>query len=195
MINDQRIARFKQRITDTLASENLDFYHQLMEQYEAEHNVPGLEIAAALARLVQGNAPLLLKGNKHKAKDLSEKRKSAAEKKPERRRRKQEVVEGMDCYRIEVGRTHGVKPGNIVGAIANEAGLDSQYIGEIEIQDDFSTVFLPEGMPKEIFNDLKAVRVSGQRLRISRLNETDKFRKKAKSAKKKPPKRKSGKKK
>lgn len=195
VINDQRIARFKQRITDTLASENLDFYHQLMEQYEAEHNVPGLEIAAALARLAQGDAPLLLKGNKPKTKGHLEKKKSSAEKKPERRKRKPNVVDGMDCYRIEVGRTHGVKPGNIVGAIANEAGLDSQYIGEIEIQEDFSTVFLPEGMPKEIFNDLKEVRVSGQRLRISRLNEADKFRKKVKSAKKKSPKRKSGKKK
>ena len=75
---------------------------------------------------------------------------------------------GMQRYRIEVGNEHGVKPGNIVGAIANEAEIDSEYIGRIEIFDDHSTVDLPEGMPKEIFKHLKSVWVSGQRLQISR---------------------------
>jgi ATP-dependent RNA helicase DeaD len=78
---------------------------------------------------------------------------------------------GMDRFRIEVGRSHGVQPGNIVGAIANEAGIESQYIGRINIHDDYSLVDLPEGMPKEIFNDLKYVWVSGQQLRISRLTK------------------------
>ena len=76
----------------------------------------------------------------------------------------------MERFRIEVGHVHNVKPGNIVGAIANEAGIDSQYIGRINIHDDFSLVDLPEGMPKEIFNELKKVWVSGQQLKISRLS-------------------------
>ncbi|MBP6701608.1 MAG: DbpA RNA binding domain-containing protein, partial [Halioglobus sp.] len=77
-------------------------------------------------------------------------------------------------YRIEVGLQHGVKPGNIVGAIANEAEIESEYIGRIEIFDDHSTVQLPEGMPKEIFKHLKNVWVSGQRLQISRLDQQGK---------------------
>ena len=75
----------------------------------------------------------------------------------------------MERFRLEVGNIHGVKPGNIVGAIANEAEIDSEHIGRIEIYDDFSTVDLPEGMPKELFKHLKSVWVSGQRLQISRL--------------------------
>jgi ATP-dependent RNA helicase DeaD len=74
---------------------------------------------------------------------------------------------GMQAYRIEVGHVHGVKPANIVGAIANEAGLDPKYIGRIDIHDDYSVLDLPEGMPKEVFEQLKTVSVSGQQLRIS----------------------------
>jgi len=65
-------------------------------------------------------------------------------------------------------------PGNIVGAIANEAGIESQYIGRINIHDDYSLVDLPEGMPREIFNELKKVWVSGQQLKISRLSKARK---------------------
>lgn len=78
---------------------------------------------------------------------------------------------GMERYRIEVGLKHDVKPGNIVGAIANEAEIESEYIGRVEIFDDYSTVQLPEGMPREIFKHLKNVWVSGQRLQISRLDQ------------------------
>jgi ATP-dependent RNA helicase DeaD len=75
----------------------------------------------------------------------------------------------MERFRLEVGNVHGVKPGNIVGAIANEAEIDSEYIGRIEIFDEYSTIDLPEGMPKELLKHLKTVWVSGQRLQISRL--------------------------
>jgi len=75
----------------------------------------------------------------------------------------------LETYRIEVGHSHQVKPGNIVGAIANEAGLDSNRIGRIEIHDDYSTVDLPGGMPAEIFQTLKKVWISGRQLQISRV--------------------------
>jgi ATP-dependent RNA helicase DeaD len=75
----------------------------------------------------------------------------------------------MDRFRLEVGHKDQVKPGNIVGAIANEAEIDAEHIGSIKIYEDYSTVDLPEGMPKEIFKHLKSVWVSGQRLQISRL--------------------------
>jgi ATP-dependent RNA helicase DeaD len=75
----------------------------------------------------------------------------------------------MQTYRIEVGHQHGVKPANIVGAIANEAQMDSQHIGRIEIFDDHSLVDLPEGMPKELYRELQKVWVAGQQLRLSRI--------------------------
>ena len=79
----------------------------------------------------------------------------------------------MESFRIEVGHAHGVKPANIVGAIANEAGLDSKYIGRIDIQDDYTVLDLPEGMPKELLMHLKKVWVSGQQLRIHKVGEGD----------------------
>ena len=78
---------------------------------------------------------------------------------------------GMETFRIEVGHMHGVKPGNIVGAIANEAELDSKYIGRVDIRDDHSLVDLPEGMPRDVMDHLKKVYVAGQSLRIRRVDE------------------------
>jgi ATP-dependent RNA helicase DeaD len=76
--------------------------------------------------------------------------------------------EDVETYRIEVGHDHGVKPGNIVGAIANEVGLEGRLIGRVVIQDDHSFVDLPTGMPKDVFLQLQKVRVAGQPLQISR---------------------------
>jgi ATP-dependent RNA helicase DeaD len=89
---------------------------------------------------------------------------------PREPRQKDDDVE-KETFRIEVGHVHGVKPGNIVGAIANEAGIDSAYIGRIDIRDDHSFIDLPTGMPKKIFKDLQKVWVSGQQLRISRKDQ------------------------
>ena len=74
----------------------------------------------------------------------------------------------MERFRLEVGHSHGVKPANIVGAIANEAGLESQYIGRVDINDDFTLIDLPIGMPYDLFQDLKKVRVVGRAIDISR---------------------------
>ena len=192
LINDKRIARFKQRITDTLANESLGLFDQLIEQYQQEHNVPAQEIAAALAQLLQGDTPLLLenrpqrKVDKSRDRDERPKGKKQARKPRERSPRKELAPEkGMQRYRLEVGHKHGVKPGNIVGAIANEAGMDSQYMGRINIYDDYSLIDLPEGMPRVIFNDLKRTRVAGQPLRISLWDKNSKSGKSAGHAGKK----------
>ena len=185
MINNKRVARFTQNITDTLGSEKLEFYASILEKYTLEHNIPAIEVAAALARMVQGDEPLLLSNapvaqksqrtdrgrdrdhGDRKARDRGSRRdrEERGERRP--RRDSHEKEEGMQTYRIEVGHDHGVKPGNIVGAIANEAGIDSKHMGRIQINDDYSTIDLPEGMPKDIFMDLKSVRVAGQKLNIS----------------------------
>ncbi len=195
LINDKRIATFKQRITDTLATEELGQFYQMIEQYQQEHNVPALEIAAALAQLLQGETPFLLHNKPQQKTDENWKHdKKEGTSKQSRKpreyssRNEQQPDKGMDRFRIEVGHKHKVKPGNIVGAIANEAGLDSANIGRINIHDDYSLVDLPAGMPKDIFNDLKYVWVSGQQLKISRVsderrNSASKSRSKSKDTK------------
>ena len=177
LINDARIAKFKQRITDTLATEDLGFFYQLIEQYQQEHNVPALEIAAALSQQLQGETPFLLQNRPQRRNDNSWDRDDR--KPPQRKergrstggRKETPLKEGMKRYRIEVGHNHEVKPGNIVGAIANEAGIDSQYIGRINIFDDYSVIDLPDGMPKAVFDSLKYVWVAGQQLKISHLDK------------------------
>jgi len=85
--------------------------------------------------------------------------------------RAKSAVSPMETFRLEVGSVHGIKPGNIVGAIANEAGIEGVHIGRVDIREDHSFVDLPAGMPKQIFKDLQKVRVAGRELRISRIGE------------------------
>ncbi|MFK5984742.1 MAG: DEAD/DEAH box helicase [Pseudomonadota bacterium] len=202
LINDKRISQFKQNISDTLANEDLVFFSQLIEQFQQEHNIPAIEIAAALAQMLQGDTPFLLKNKPIKKADSSwsrsDKRGSCDDsysnnsfKKEKGKRdrggvskKNRPIDEGMIRYRIEVGHEHHVKPGNIVGAIANEAGLESKYIGRINIYDDYSLIDLPEGMPMDIFNNVKKIWVAGQQLRISRAIDDGKNKKKKSIAKK-----------
>jgi ATP-dependent RNA helicase DeaD len=162
--------------------------------------VPAADIAAALAKLLQGRTPLLLAPEKpREAREVREPReaRSFAERpqradRPERAPRERRETQdphaprprkefaprgapdpGMETYRIEVGHRHGVKPGNIVGAIANEADLESRFIGRIDIHDDHSILDLPEGMPREVLTHLKKVRVAGQMLRLHRLGDAE----------------------
>lgn len=196
-INDNRVAKFKQRITDTLATEEFGFYFQLLEQYQQEHNVPALEIASALAQLLQGDTPFLLSNKPARRESKSWDNDNSSDRRPRRERSRKDQssrresnnnsdpAKGMQSYRIDVGHDHGVKPGNIVGAIANEADIDSQYIGRIQINDDHSTIDLPEGMPREILNDLKKIWVSGQKLNIVALTKEKKTKSFDKSSKSK----------
>lgn len=185
-VNDVRIARFKEQITDTIAAGGLEVFHSLIEDYEREHNVPAVEIAAALAKLARGDVPLLLdKKNEVRERSWSDEKpvsdgrfergerfeRSERTAAPRKERIPRAPDPGMQTFRIEVGHMHGVKPGNIVGAIANEASLDSKYIGRIEIYDDYSTLDLPENLSPEQFNHLKTVWVAGRQLNISRDGE------------------------
>ena len=168
-VNNKRIADFKQKITDTLAAGEMTFMQNLVEQYRDEHDVPALEIAAALAKMSIGEKDLLLAPEKEKPF-----RKSDDERPARDRKRRDRIDLGPDAdkqrYWIDVGHEHGVKPGNIVGAIANEAGLAGDHIGSISIEKTYSLVDLPAGMPKDVFMDLKKVRVCGRPMNI-RLDE------------------------
>lgn len=97
------------------------------------------------------------------------------------KRRRGETQPGMVTYRLDVGNEHGAEPRHIVGAIANEAGVESQYIQNIDISGSHTTVDLPEGMPKEIEQHLKGVRVMGKQLQLRKFTgekSTDKPKKK-----------------
>ncbi|MDE1464424.1 DEAD/DEAH box helicase [Spartinivicinus poritis] len=167
-INDQRIERFKQRITNTLAGNELELFYKLVSEYQAEHEIDAINIAAALAKMVQGEQPLLLnlKPEKFKSEEPEEKGRKRRQYSHQAEPLKAHPDIEMQRYRVDVGRDHGLKPGNLVGAIANEADIESQYIGEICIYDEFSTVDLPAGMPKDVLQLLKGVYVCSQKLNI-----------------------------
>ena len=197
-VNEQRVNRFLGRIGESLERADLAVFRELVERYEREKDVPMVEIAASLASLVQGDQPLLLDKPREKpraerpgpgsdrpgsdrpgfdrpgpgrpnAAHASRNRGEAMFDDERPGERAPHVPDaGMETFRIEVGHVHGVKPGNIVGAIANEAELESRYIGRIDIRQDHSYVDLPEGMPRDLMEHLKKVRVAGQPLRISR---------------------------
>ena len=197
-VNDVRIARFKDSISEALAAGGLEIYQSLIEDFEREKNVPAIEIAAALAKLARGDVPLLLDkaGGTQPEDDMRSERRPTrmdqaaghergrqsfeAGNRPEhghaterpafaRKERVERAPEaGKQRFRIAVGHVHGVKPGNIVGAIANEAGLDSKHIGRIDIYDDYSLLDLPDDLPGDLLAHLQAVWVAGQQLRIRR---------------------------
>lgn len=192
-VNEQRVARFKQRITETLDNRDLSVFRSLVEDYERENDVPAVEIAAALARLLQGDSPLLLDPPARRERERDTRGHEAARTpqrdslarpprgaerapreharpaaaRPSKPMRPHTREPGKQTYRLEVGHMHGVGPGNIIGAIANEAGLDSKHIGRLSIGHDHSLIDLPEGMPIELLRHLKKVWVAGQRLRIT----------------------------
>jgi ATP-dependent RNA helicase DeaD len=165
-VNEQRVARFRQRITEALAAGQGEPFLSLIEEYEREHDVPAIEIAAALAGLLQGGSPLLLKEKSERPAESSEHRGEDAGRRaaPSQERLAEEDTE---TFRIEVGYVHGVKPGNIVGAIANVAGLEGRQIGHVDIREDHTFVGLPKGMPDAVMRELAKTRVAGQMLRIS----------------------------
>jgi ATP-dependent RNA helicase DeaD len=206
-VNALRIAKFKQRITETIATGGANLYRPVLEQLETESGLSLMDIAGALASLAQGSTPLLLapkperpaasqahpprreeprreeprreearREEPHRTDRERSSRKPSAEREPSRDLRREERPRKsgpaqMETFRVEVGLVHGIKPGNIVGAIANEADIEGVHIGRVDIREDHSYVDLPEGMPKEIFKQLQKVRVVGRELRISRANE------------------------
>lgn len=224
-LNDKRVDRFKQRITEALGAGSADLYREILEQYSLEQNVPPLDIAVALAKLLHEDAPLLIaakapvpampsgdRGKRpdrgprpdHPRRDRKDdhgknararllkpemalgKRKNAkpfqpelipvkrAEAKPAQpipgkpSRTNSHPAKGMLRYRIDVGRNDGILPGAIVDTISRDAEIERRHVGQISIHDKFSTVDLPEGMPKEIFQALRKSMIGSKPLGITR---------------------------
>jgi ATP-dependent RNA helicase DeaD len=198
-INVIRMDRFKKRIQDTLETQDLSECHDLIESFVADSGTDPLNIAAALVKMVQGDEPLLLTdrpershqqkddshhdGNKRDRGDFKKREHHDSSQRPHKeinyhaRQLKEFPDIEMRRYRLDVGYQSDVKPGNIVGAIANEAEMDSCYIGNIDIYEDFTLIDLPDGMPGEVFKILKKTRVAGRPLDIRAFKEEGKDKK------------------
>lgn len=198
-INAARIARFKQKITSVMASEDRTFFAELLGDYSKETGAAFTDIAAALAVMLQNGRPFLAEdrarrerqsrqdeggrsqrshGERGERNDRGERRDRYSDRdrrqqntRPQRRAGRVEA--GMERYRIEVGHQDNVRPGNIVGAVANEGGIEGEFIGPINIYDSYSTIDLPEGMPNDVYNVLRQVRVAGKPLQLKKATESD----------------------
>jgi len=182
VINQERIQRFKQSITNALEVNENQLFRTIIEEYQNETGHSAISIATALAKLSKGSEPFLI---------VSEKKKEKS--KPNgfgkgRKSKQAKLERDMERFRIEVGINHDVKASNIVGAISNEAGVESRYIKNVTIYDDYATLDLPNEMPRNIFNMLKKVWVCGKQLNISYLSEKSEPTNKKRNKKgKKPP--------
>lgn len=184
-VTKHRIDQFTQQITTTLAEQpDLSFFNDLLAEFSNKNEVSPEDIASALAYLLQRERPLQVKFTdvkpERESRDRNDRggreergprdrggRDGGRERSREDRPRREHNDENMVRYRIEVGRNHEARPGDIVGAIANEAGISSANIGHIKLHDEFSTVDLPKGLSGDVLSQLKKVRVRNRPLEIS----------------------------
>lgn len=176
-INNRRIQRFKQQITEALINQDhLEFYRDIVDSYRMEHDTPLIELAAALASLSQGDALLPHKVSEEKKGRKSHRetsdRTSAQPTQPhkEKRRESNPPAPGYQRYRIAVGSSHQVDREQVISTIADIAGLFHEDVGTVTIHPEHSLIDLPEGMPRDIFRNLKKSWIRGQRLQMERIN-------------------------
>ena len=186
-INQHRLDLMRQRLTERLESpsgsdEERALMAEILQRVTQEQNCSGEALALAALQLSLRGKPLLLEGQENWATPRNPRERDRL-RDGERGRPGDRSPRGgggtepadgppeahMERFRIEVGWRDRVKPGNIVGAIANEAGLNGRSIGRIRIFDSHSTVDLPRGMPEDVFNGLRSLKVMNRELKISRL--------------------------
>ena len=175
-INKQRVAKFHEKITEALGKPEIDVFKSVIEQYRRDHDdVPVELIAAALAVMAAGESPMLVKDELRQT-NFADKGSKGNNRRNESQTNRGEPYRGSDSnkvtYRVEVGRKHQIQPGNLVGAIANEANLSREAIGKIKIFDQYSTVDLPQDMSQDLFNVISNIFVKGKKLDISRSGAT-----------------------
>lgn len=187
-VQARRVEKFRDQLLAVLAEGRGEQWRPMLDTLAQEQGVSALDLACALAALQQGDAPVGRTESpapvsmkslspqrpvKPRA-EIDESRPQEREERPQRAASPSRApAQGVARYRVEVGSVHGVKPGQIVGAIANEADLDSQFIGRIEIFEDHSWVDLPEGMPKAVHKILHKAWVCGRQLQIRPLTAAE----------------------
>ncbi|WP_417596107.1 DEAD/DEAH box helicase [Oceanospirillum sp.] len=176
MVADQRVKQFKDSVVEMSAAvgADMDFFRKLIQQLTEENEISLEDIAATLAWKVQEKRPLILPPEperpareRNERRDRNDRNERGGERGERRPRRERPTDVDFVRYRIEVGRSDGLQPGDVVGAIANEAGIESKYIGNIRLYDQFSTVELPDGMPSDVLNHLQKTRVRQVAMNIS----------------------------
>ena len=173
IINEQRVNNFKQRITDTLDNQELSIFEELILDYQKGHEIDAFKIASALALMAQGTEPLLLNEKEINQTSFDEKNKNKISVSIHADTLKDHPKILMRRYKVAVGHKDKIKTGNVLGAIANEAEISSEFIGAIQIFQDFTTVDLPDEMPKETLQILKNIRVFDKKLNIEELNDSN----------------------
>ena len=159
-VNEKRVAKFRDSITEALASPGIDLFRRLIEGYERDHDVPMADIAAALAlQSRDGEEFLMTEPPPEKRRERPDRATRDGDGPPRKRR---EVRDDLATYRIAVGKKHKVMPGAIVGAIANEGGLHRSDFGHITIRLDYSLVELPAKLSKDTLRKLGNTRIQGQ---------------------------------
>jgi ATP-dependent RNA helicase DeaD len=171
-VNVTRLSRFDDRITAALdEAERIERFRDIVAHYVRNHDVPEVDVAAALAVVAQGETPLLLEPDPEPAPrreraDRPERGdRPAFGDRPERGERRA-PREGFSTYRIAVGKRQRVEPRQIVGALANEGGLRRDDFGAIKIMPDFSLVELPSNLSRETLDRLADTRISGQLIEL-----------------------------
>ncbi|OQX38977.1 MAG: ATP-dependent RNA helicase [Oceanospirillales bacterium LUC14_002_19_P2] len=175
LVAERRVSKMLQQVQEALDSEQLDFFKGVVTDMRHQTEVDTVDLAAALLFLAQKDRPLQLKEEpvrtrEPRQRDDREGGRDRRDRGDRGERRSREFANvNMQRYRLDVGREHGVMPGNIVGAIANEAEIDNRYIGHIKLFDNYSTVDLPEGIPGEVLQHLQKVRVCGRPLKMEQV--------------------------
>ena len=178
-VNATRLSRFDDGITAALSDEKVGFFRDVVAHYVREHDVPELDVAAALAVVLNGNEPLLLEEQPEPVR----RERPVREDRDDRPQRGDRFDRGdrpgresqpnrasgqpMQQYRIEVGKRHRVEPRQVVGALANEGGLRRQDFGNITIKEHFTIVELPKELAPEIWEALGQTRISGKLIELS----------------------------
>jgi ATP-dependent RNA helicase DeaD len=159
--------------------ESLEAYRVVVNALAAEYDV--VDIAAAAVKLaderardgetaeeeipdvqVRERAP---RGDRRPA---AEGRTPRDDRGPRRNRRDRPLEFDVTRVYVGAGRKAGVRPGDLVGAIANEARVDSSNIGAIEIADRFALVEVPEAMADRIIDALRSTTIKGKRVTVRR---------------------------
>jgi ATP-dependent RNA helicase DeaD len=170
-VNVTRLARFDDAITEALSSaEKVTFFRDVVSHYVREHNVPEVDVAAALAVVLHGDTPLLLEAEPERPtrpERSGDRDRGRRDRQPGRGERRPDGAP-LATYRIAVGKRHKVEPRQIVGALANEGGLNRRDFGHISIRPDFSLVELPADLPPGIEEALANTRISGKLIELRR---------------------------
>lgn len=173
IINEQRVKNFKERIANTLSNQDLSVFEELVLSYQKENKVDVIKMASALALMAQGSEPLFLNEKDFKQNSFSDEDKSKVTISLQPEPLKEYPQIPMRRYRIAVGHKDKIRPGNILGAIANEAEISSDYIGTIQILQDFTVIDLPDEMPNETFEILKKTRIFNKTLNLEELTNNN----------------------